>query len=135
LFETFEHTADIGVRGIGKTVEEAFTECAKAMFSIMFDLENITPCKEIKITCESTDLESLLVSFLNELLTEMDLEGIVFKDFKVTINDNKLTAIALGEEFNPEKHHPKTEVKAATYSQVKVEKTNDHWIAQCIVDV
>ena len=135
-FELFEHTADVGVRGFGRTVEEAFENTAKAMMSVMFDLEAIEPRREVEIECSAGNVEELLVAFLNEVLSMIDIEGLVLGEFKVRINENKLTCVARGEEFKAEKHHPKTEVKAATYSQLRVFKNDDgYWVAQCIVDV
>ncbi len=134
-FELFEHTADVGVRGFGRTVEEAFENTAKAMMSVMFDLKTIEPKREIEIECSAGSIDELLVAFLNEVLSMIDIEGLVLREFRVSINENKLTCVAKGEEFKPEKHHPKTEVKAATYSQLKVFKNDGYWVAQCIVDV
>ena len=135
MYELFEHTADVGIRGFGKTIEESFQECAKAMYTIMIDLETVEPKKEIKIKCDGFDNESLLVEWLNKLLALIDIEEMVFNEFKVEIKNFKLTGIAYGEKLNQKKHHTKTEVKAATYSQVKVFQKNNQWISQCIVDV
>jgi len=60
-FEYLDHTADIGIRGIGKTVEEAFCEAARAIFNLMVDLEEIVPEKAIHVTVEARQLDLLLV--------------------------------------------------------------------------
>jgi len=133
-YETFEHTADIGVRGKGKTAEEAFEQCAKAMISVMVDLETVNIVKTVKVEIDSEDLDSLLIEFLNEILAQIDITGIIFSEFKVKIENNKLTGELRGEDLNPSKHNTKTEVKAATFHQTFVKK-NGEWIAQCIVDV
>jgi SHS2 domain-containing protein len=75
------------------------------------------------------------VEWLNRLLAEKDIKNMAFSKFKVKIKDNKLTGFAWGEKFDPEKHQSELEVKAATYSQLKVEKQKNKWLAQCIVDV
>ncbi len=137
MYELFEHTADIGVRGYGKTIEESFEEAAKAMISILVDLDTIESKKTIKITAEADSKEELLFEFLNEILAQIDIEGMIFREFKITkMEGNKLEAELTGEEFNPKKHHAKTQVKAATYSQLKVYKDEKgRWVSQCIVDV
>ncbi len=137
MYELFEHTADIGVRGYGKTIEEAFEETAKAMTSILVDLDTIEEKKTIKIEAEADTPEELLFEWLNEILAQIDIEGMIFKKFKITkLKNNKLEAELTGEQLSPEKHHTKTQVKAATYSQLKVYKDeNGRWISQCIVDV
>lgn len=139
-YEQFEHKADIGVRGYGKTIEEAFENGAKAMFSVMVNLEKVEPKKEIKIASEADNLEELFVEWLNTLLSEAGIQNFVFCEFKIkeikkTDSRYKLFGAARGEDLNPEKHEAEVEVKAATYSQLKVEKKNNKFIAQTIVDV
>ena len=136
-FETFEHTADIGIRGIGKTLEQAFEEAAKAMFSVMVDIKTVEPVRGIKLVIQIKGLDDngLFVEWLNRLVAEKDISGMMFSKFKVKIDDKQLVGTAWGEQFNPKKHKPEVEVKAATYSQLKVEKQKGKYIAQCLVDV
>lgn len=123
------------MRGKGPTPAEAFEGAATALSSIMVDIDKIDPDKSIEIELENEDLEDLLVDWLSELLYLFDVEELVFKDFEVNIDKNRLTATAKGERFNPEKHGSGTVVKAITYNELKVEKQKDKWIAQCVVDV
>lgn len=139
-YEQFEHQADVGIRGYGETLEEAFENGAKAMFSVMVNLERVEPKKEVEIECEAANLEELFIEWLNKLLSEAGIENLVFSDFKIKeikkVNSGyKLLGLAKGEGLNPEKHEPKVEVKAATYSQLRVEKKENQYIAQTIVDV
>lgn len=139
-FENFEHKADIGVRGYGKTIEEAFENGAKAMFFVAVNLDKVEPKEEVKIECEAENLEELFVEWLNQLLAAAGERNFVFCDFfvKEIKKENsyyKLIGSAKGEEFDLEKHEPKVEVKAATYCEVKVEKINDKYLAQTIVDI
>ena len=137
-FKHFEHQADVGIIGIGKTLEEAFQEGAKAMFQVMADLKQISPKKSIKITVKASDEAALFIEWLNELLAKKDIEDMMLSDFKVKIqkikNKFNLTGTAKGEKTS-EKHRLKVEVKAATYSQLKVQKEKNKYTAQCVVDV
>ncbi len=136
-FETFSHQADIGVRGFGATSEEAFVNGAKAMFSLMVDLKEVSPKESVKIAVQAEDQASLFVEWLNQLLAAADIKRWLFSKFEVEIeNSRSLRGKAWGEPINPKKHTLLTEVKAATYSQLKVERKPDgQWVAQCVVDV
>ena len=134
-FERFEHRADVGVRGFGETLEEAFVEGARAMFSVMVELEGVSPEKTFDIEVSASDEEALFVEWLNELLSIGDLNDVVFCKFEAKISGNSLKGKASGEKWDLKKHEPKTEVKAATYSQLQVKKENGSYVAQCIVDV
>lgn len=141
-YEHFEHEADIGIRGKGKTVEEAFQEAAKALFNVEVDVKKVKALKEVKVRCQASNVEELFVEWLNALLSQASLHEMVFSQFKAKVerkNDKlfKLEGTAKGERFDPEKHTIKDEVKGATYSQLKVyqNKKTKKWVAQCIVDV
>jgi len=141
MFELFEHKADMGIKGIASSQESAFAECAKAMFSVMVELNSVEQKEKVKLDVDAVDLDQLLVEFLNELLYAKDVNEMLFSEFvvkeiKKIKGGYKLHAIALGEKIDEKKHKVKTEVKAASYSQLKVEQRADgKWVAQCIVDV
>jgi len=138
MYENFEHKADIGVRGKASSVEEAFAEAAKALFNVEVDVKKVKPSKKIKFKCSAMNLEELFVEWLNSLLSHASLRDMVFSKFKVKIKNTKppvLEGEAFGEKFNAKKHNVKSEVKGATYSQLKVYQDKGLWIAQCIVDV
>jgi SHS2 domain-containing protein len=135
-YEYFEHKADIGIRGIGKTLAEAFEQAALAIFEIMVETKELELDKSQAVEVEGNDLDELLIAWLSELLFLKDIEGKMFSRFAITsINNNKLIAKVYGEPIDASRHKLKLEVKAATYTQLIVEKKNDHWIAQCLVDV
>lgn len=143
-YEHFPHEADIGIRGKGSSIEEAFQEAAKALFDVEVDVEKVRAVKTIRVKCSAENIEELFVEWLNALLAQSSLHEMVFSEFKVKIENKiknkgkgfKLKGIAKGEKFNPTKHNPKDEVKGATYSQLKIyQDKSRRWIAQCIVDV
>ena len=139
MFELFEHTADIGIRGFGKTREEAFSEAAKAMLSVMVDLKSVSGKRKVELKEKADSAENLLAEFLNEILFTMDTKEMIFSEAKVKeIREEKgkfhLSAVLLGEKKS-KNHRFMTEVKAATYSQLKVAEEEGKWVAQCIVDV
>ena len=134
-YEFFDHGADIGIRGYGRTIDESFSNLAKALFDIMVNINKVDKKHKIKFIVEGDDDVDLMINFLNELIYLKDLKNMVFCDFIVMIRRKKLECIAFGEKFDEEKHEFKTDVKAATYSQAKVYKKNGIYISQCVVDV
>lgn len=135
MWEHFHHQADIGVRGVGTTLNEAFAEGAIAMMAVICSHEKVEPKEQIEIECECEDVELLFADWLNALVYEMATRTMLFGKFEVTIEGGKLQAKAWGETANPEKHQTAVEVKGATYTQLKVTQQNEKYIAQCVVDV
>jgi SHS2 domain-containing protein len=134
-FETFEHEADIGVRGHGATLEEAFANAARAMYSVMVNIERVEQREFRGVNVTAGDREQLLVEWLNGLLAVSDIERMVFSRFEVRIEGNALAGTAWGEPLDRTRHEPNVEVKGATYHLLKVEQEKDGVIAQCVVDV
>lgn len=135
-FELFEHGADIGVRGFGDTVNQAFENVALAMFSIeVLHIEDLVATCFWQLSCESYDQEALLTAWLNTLISYADLYKTVFCSFDVTIEDCCLTARVGGVPLNELKGEKGVEVKGATFTELYVGQRDDTWIAQCVVDV
>ncbi|UCG01677.1 MAG: archease [Candidatus Heimdallarchaeota archaeon] len=135
-YEYFEHQADIGIRGKGKTLAEAFEQAALAMFEIMVETKDLKIDQPQLVEVEGNDLNELLIAWLSELLFLKDVEGKMFSKFTIeSIDKNKLVAKIYGEPIDSSRHKLKLEVKAATYTQLFIEKKDNYWIAQCLVDV
>lgn len=136
-WEHFDHDADIGVRGVGATEEEAFAQAALALTGVVTDPERVRQTRFVEIDCEAPDDEVLLVDWLNALVTEMACRGMLFGAFEVHIEHGRLRAVAHGEPVDESRHEPGVEIKGATFTALKVgrENANGPWIVQCVVDV
>ncbi|XP_015604912.1 protein archease-like isoform X2 [Cephus cinctus] len=108
----------------GDSLEEAFEQCAIAMFGYMTDLERVDMLQVHEIEAEGHDLQSLLFHFLDELLFMFCAEPfIVARKVKIKEFDRenyRIKAIAVGEEFSIGKHSQGAEVKAITYSAMQI---------------
>ncbi|MBY8981959.1 MAG: archease [Candidatus Lokiarchaeota archaeon] len=140
-FKFEEHTADVKARCWGKDLEDAFAQTAYAlMATITPNLTKISKTKSKIIKIKSEDKEAVLFDFLSELLFLFDVERLVFNDIKIESiieinNQYELQAVLKGEEFNKEKHEIGTEVKAITYSYMKIEDKKDYTEIQIIFDI
>ncbi|XP_012263767.2 protein archease-like [Athalia rosae] len=123
-YEYLDHTADVQLHAWGETLEEAFEQCAMAMFGYMTDLDKVEMKEIHHLEAEGHDLQSLLFHFLDELLFMFSAEHfLVARKVKITefdVENFKIKAMALGEEFTLGKHPQGTEVKAITYSAMQI---------------
>jgi len=135
-WEHFPHAADMGIRGFGDTRAEAFAHAALALTAIICKPDAIKPEHPVAIRCEAPDEELLLADWLNALIYEMAVRGMLFSRFEVTIENGVLTATAWGEAVDRLRHQPAVEVKGATYTELRVfQDERGLWVAQCVVDV
>ncbi|XP_029427339.1 protein archease isoform X2 [Rhinatrema bivittatum] len=123
-YEYLDHTADVQLHAWGDTLEEAFQQCAMAMFGYITDIEIVEPLDTVEVIAEGHDMLSLLFHFLDEWLYKFSAEQFfVPREIKVLHIDrmnHKIRSIGWGEEFNLSKHPQGTEVKAITYSAMQV---------------
>ena len=132
----FPHDADVGICGIGPSLEKAFEQAALAITGIITDPTNINLAESITIECAAPNIELLLVDWLNALIFEMATRGMIFGDFSVDIDGCRLHGIARGEPISVERHNPAVEIKGATLTELCVrEDRPGEWRAQCVVDV
>jgi SHS2 domain-containing protein len=135
-WEHFEHQADVGVRGIGGSMEEAFEQAALALTAIIADPGAVAARERVEVSCEAPDRDSLLYDWLNAIVYEMATRSMLFGRYEVRIEGGRLSGIAWGETVNVAKHEPAVEVKGATYTELGVRREEGgDWVAQCVVDV
>jgi SHS2 domain-containing protein len=136
MHETFDHTADLGLRVQAPDLETLFAEMATALFStIIPDLTTVEPqlCREVRLPLD--DREYLLFDWLKGLLFLFDSEHLLFGRFEVHLGDEGLIGKAWGEPLDRERHVLEHEVKAITYHGLRVESADGGWLAEVIVDI
>lgn len=135
-WELFPHGADVGIRGLGDSLDAAFENAALALTAVVTEPDQVRAREAIEIVCEATDRELLLYDWLNALIHEMAVRGMLFARFHVAIAEGRLSATAWGEAVEVRRHQPAAEVKGATFTELAVERLDDGgWLAQSVVDV
>jgi len=135
-YEVFEHTADIGLRVRGKDLQELFVNAGLAIFQIS-SRKQFTKSKihaNIQIKLKAENLENLFVDWLNELLSLSQAKGLIFHGIKIqSLVENSLEAVAVGSDIANYKVN--TEIKAATYHELKINHDEQGYQAEVILDV
>ena len=133
-FAYFDHDADIGIIGRGRTMESAFESAAKAMFAIMAE-ELPEPLEiEVSFAFEEEDVEFALVRWLNYLLAHAQSRAVVLGRFELRHEGSLWRTKAWGVPWSKEIVRG-VEVKGATLTMLSVEERAGLWEARCIVDV
>lgn len=136
MYETFDHTADLGLRIRAADLHTLFAEAATALFSIIVeDLQSVRPLQQVEVRLTGTDREYLLFDWLKGLLYHFDAEHLLFSHFEVQVGAEGLVGTARGEPLDRDRHVLDHEVKAITYHGLSVAQTADGWQAELIVDI
>jgi len=133
-FEFLEHTADAKFLAYGKNLEEAFSNAAAALFTIMTDITKIKPKIKKHIVVNSSGKQAMLYDFLEELIFLMDTEAFLLHEVKnLKITGSTLDADAYGDKGDGYDVH--TQVKAITYNDMFIKEEEDLVTVQVVPDL
>ena len=135
-YELIEHTADIGIRVRARDLKELFKNAALAMFDIIAERSNTENIRAEKINLKQAadNLEELFINWLNELLSLSATGELIFSGFQIhKLDENHLDSTLIGTDIKGYKVN--TEIKAATYHQLKIEEDKTGWMVEVIFDV
>jgi SHS2 domain-containing protein len=140
MFETFDHTADLGLRVTADSLNELFAEAAVGLTSlIVADVTSVVVAQERTVEISSPDLEYLYFDWLSELLFIFESEGWLTASADVEVTGNSLCGVVRGGNFCEERNRRSHEVKAITYHALSVDSHShdgkEIWTAEVIVDI
>ena len=134
-FHLRDHTADIAVESLASTLEEAFAGIAEGL-SRAHSPTSISGNKKFHLNISSESKESLLFDFLDMLIYERDVYNVLPTNHEVSITQKgdiwNLEGIYYGVPLDT---IDSREIKAVTYSDMKIEKTPKGWRLYVVFDV
>ncbi len=131
-YQEIVHTADWALRVWAASLPELFRQAALGMYFLLEaaptgDGERHT----LILTLTAVDAESLLVSFLSELLYICENDNLAFDQFEIAITHGELEAKLTGgrlESMRPE-------IKAVTYHDLNILKSQAGYETTIVFDV
>lgn len=137
-YRFFHHTADAKFQAYGRTLEEAFAHAALAVASLMWDWKKVAKNVTLSIVVGGRDLEQLLVSFLEEIVYLLEIQGFLLGGVEnVILEQNKegwtLRAVFAGDK-NMEGYEIFGDVKAITYNEIEV-RDRVPFMVQVVADI
>jgi len=135
-YEFINHTADVGIKVWGESLESLFENAAYSMFDILTELDKVKVKESLGVEIEGKRTDELLADWLRNLLYKFNGEGYLLREFNIEeISKKDLKAKVGGEKLDLSRHTLKTEIKAVTYHGLEVKETANGWEAQVIFDV
>jgi SHS2 domain-containing protein len=136
MYETFPHTADLGLRIQADSFDVLLSEAGRALFAtLVTNLDEVRLVERREFRIEGDDREYLFFDWLNELLYVYQKDRIVLADFDTQVVPAGLRAVGRGETLDLSRHEPDHDIKAITYHGLKVMETSGRWLAEVIVDI
>ena len=138
-FKYFDTTADIGITVESDNIIDAFKNSALGTLNLITDIEKIKTETTKEILIESEDEYGLLYDWITELLILLDSENFMASEYDINIEEKEdklvLSGTISGDTYNTNTYNYKTEVKAITYHEMNIEKSEDNITIKFIVDL
>ncbi|MCX8021606.1 MAG: archease [Syntrophorhabdaceae bacterium] len=133
-YKIIDHEADVGFEVYGESLEGLYKNATEALFSLILERGTDVPSEKGK-RIDLKDGETLLVSFLNELLYMWETEGFIPRELSLKVKENQVTGSIIGAIFDPTRDNIIREVKAVTYHTFSLTCENGIYRAKIIVDI
>lgn len=130
-FRELSHTADVEIEVWAPDLPGLLVQAARGMYAlagIRLEAENRL---ERAVELRARDGESLLVSFLTELLYLCEVEGLAFDDIRPQVDGYALQARLGGAPVASQRR----EIKAVTYHDLAVRASERGYEARIVFDV
>ncbi len=135
-YQIIDHTADLGIIVKGPDVKSLFILAAQAMTDLMVrgDIRDKTAIRDVSV--EGEDFPDLMVRWLGEILYLFEGENFIVHSIQIkSISPIQLKSTLSLSSFEPKYHQILREIKAVTYHQISVDKSDDGWEARVIFDI
>lgn len=130
------HTADTGIEATADSLPALITELMQAMFGLIAELPPAAAQRWVAFDVGAATVEDLLVDTLSELLYRSEVEDLVFCDYRVEVDPERLTAgVEAGGVTIADVTVEGPPIKAVTYHGLIVERRESGWFGRVYFDV
>jgi SHS2 domain-containing protein len=136
-YRMLPHTADIMIMVEGASLDDLFKRAGESLSSIVLDRRRIRKRSKEQAVLTGSGSEELLFHFLRWIHFLIFAENFLVRraEGKIDTAGNTCRAVAWGESYEEGRHIFKTEVKAVTYHNLRIERRGEGYRAIFILDV
>jgi len=135
-FALREHTADVAVEAHADDLGGAFAAVADGMAAAMCDAVPESGGERFDVAVSSSTRERALYDYLDQLIYERDVRGVLPVDNEARVERTDGTwTVAASARGVPLEAVAARDLKAVTYSEMRIEREDDGWRAYVVFDV
>lgn len=134
FFQILEHPTDLKIKIRGQTLKDLFRNAGIALFRSIDSRKSLPKAvgKWREIEVKSADQESLLIDWLNELISIHEIENENYFDIKILkLTENLIKTKIRGIPSISDRF----DVKAATYHGIEIKKVKEGYEAKALFDI
>ena len=131
-FVEVDHTADLAIKVWATTLNDLYQLAVEGMNSLIkLVVKDNDPGQYEEFCIEDIDLESMLVSLLNECNYKIQMDHISSEITEIRVENKKITGIFFHQKIETFD----TEIKAVTYHNLKIRHSGTGYSVDIVFDV
>jgi SHS2 domain-containing protein len=130
-YDLIEHPSELKIRSMGYNLSDLFVTSALGMMDYIYQTLPTETDETIRVEVTSENMKSLLVDWLSKLLCLSDTNKRAYTKFKIL----KLSSCNIIAEVGSVKAEALNDIKAVTYHELKITKTNFIWESTVVYDI
>ncbi len=159
-YEFLEHTGDVKIRATGSSFREAIESAMQALIQLISSKEaseasvqesdnevsgkgakkrGIAKAKkasqELLLEVETSNIKDLIVMALERLFIMCEIEDVLPRSVKILEEEHENPYYVRFAVFGEKGKLSDTEIKAITYHQLRVDKTEGGWLIEVVIDI
>lgn len=138
-FTLREHTADVAVEAQGAELGATFAAVADGLTAAMCDdwpaADDPDAGDQFEVRVESESPEAALYDYLDQLIYERDVKGVLPVDNDASVVEGDRWVVDASYRGVPLSAVTAREVKAVTYSEMRVDAVDGGWEVYVVFDV
>jgi len=131
-----DHTADVGVEATGDALGAVFAALGDGLAAAQCDEIPADVGERFSVSVRAEGREALLFDYLDQLIYERDVRSVLPVDNEASVGrDGEAWVVDGTARGVPLSRVEAREVKAVTYSEMRLEETDEGWEAYVVFDV
>ena len=131
-YRELDHTADVALVAHGRDLPELFRNAADGMIAVAGFEAEASPLGSRWMCLSAPDRETLLVTWLEEILSQAEAEHTLLRDYTLRVRDDTQLEV---EAATASIRHIAKEIKAVTFHGLEIRRVEGGFEATIVFDV
>ena len=131
-------TSDICLLVSGADLPQLLADSAAGLIAVIAEPSELTEKTSVAVDLTADTIEDLYFSWLSEIIYIKDALNLLTCRCDIEVDTSgpyRVAGKVFGDIIDKARHTLKVDVKAVTYYKLRIEKINDHWEAEAVLDL
>lgn len=138
-YQIEDSSGDVVVLADADAADAALVDLARGIGAVQTNGSDVRADTQRTVDVTGRDPAAVLVAFANDVIYAFEADGFLTARGDLTFDEDaepaRVHGVLAGEAFDPERHGRGVEVKAATFHDLRFERTEGVWRLRLLLDL